>query len=388
VTVLTLERAAYEVTDPNLEAQIPAEVRVVRTKALNVKRHLSLGGAYPAVLATPDRWIGWWPWAVAAGRRILKTDPPEVIYSTSPHATAHLVALALVRGSGARWVADFRDPWYEQPPEPGTPWLTHVAARHLERRVIRMADRIVASTARLRDALAARYRGERQDKFVVIPNGYDEEDFAALPAGSASGDHFLILHAGSINSGFRDPRPLFLAIREAVQAGALDPTRVRLRFLGGGPFGNSREIRQTLERTGLAGQTEFLPRVSYEESLRELTRATVLLLLQASPDTVDLVPAKLFEYLRAGRPVLAVVKEGATAEVIKQVGGGWAVDPEDGVSLREVVVAAYRAWRRGTLGDVKVDPVALRRFSRKQLAGELAAEFNALCESPRPHQAS
>ena len=100
VTVLTLDRGAYEETDPKLEEQIPEDVRVIRTRFIDVKRHLAIRGRYPSVFATPDRWIGWWPWAVAAGRKVMKDDPVNVIYSTSPHATAHLIGLSLAHRVG------------------------------------------------------------------------------------------------------------------------------------------------------------------------------------------------------------------------------------------------------------------------------------------------
>lgn len=379
VTVLTLDRNAYQVTDATLEGQIPAEVRVVRTRFVDVKRHLAIRGSYPSWLAIPDQWIGWWPWAVAAGRRVIKDQPVDLIYSTSPHATAHLIGCSLSRWAGIPWVADFRDPWYEEPPEPGTSWVAHRAARRLERLVVRRADRIVASTARLRDTLAARYPGEPAEKFVAVPNGYDEDDFSGVGGPlKAPSDQLLIVHAGSINANFRDPRPLFEAVRLAAQAGLVDPARIRFRFLGGGPFGESEEMKQAVERARLMARVEFLPRVSYEAALAELGRADVLLLLQASPDTVDLVPAKLFEYLRAGRPVLAVVPDGATAEVLRDTGGGWAVDPADGGGLRDALVGAYRAWVGGSLDSVAANRAILEKFSRERLAGELAAQFDSL----------
>jgi glycosyltransferase involved in cell wall biosynthesis len=159
------------------------------------------------------------------------------VYSTSPHATAHLVALSLAGRAKLPWVADFRDPWYEEPPEPGTTRVAHWAGRYLERLVVQRANRIVASTECLRDGLAARYAEEPSRKFVAIPNGYDEEDFAALPeVGKHPRRELLILHAGILNPTFRDPRPLFTAVREAADAGALDPSRVRFRFLGAGDF--------------------------------------------------------------------------------------------------------------------------------------------------------
>jgi glycosyltransferase involved in cell wall biosynthesis len=137
-------------------------------------------------------------------------------------------------------------------------------------------------------------------------------------------------------------------------------------------------MKQAVERSGLGSRVEFLPRVSYEASLMELCRAAVLLLLQASADTVDLVPAKLFEYLRAGRPVLAVVPNGASAEVLRDTGGGWVVDPTDSSGLRDIIGTAYQAWTSGSLDLLKADPVALEKFSRERLTEKLAGQFDAL----------
>jgi len=379
VTVLTLDRRAYDTVDPQLEAQIPADVRVVRTPFIEVKRHLAVRGRYPSILAIPDRWIGWWPWAVAAGRRIVRSDPVDVIYSTSPHATAHLIALALARRARVPWVVDFRDPWYEDPPEPGTTRIGQFAARRLERRVVARADRIVASTARLRNMLAARYPWRLQEAFLAIPNGYDEDDFSHITASAdPRGDEMLIVHAGSINENFRDPRPVFEALRRAVAEGEMERSRIRLRFLGAGPFGESAAMREAVQQAGLAANVEFRPRLSYQDSLLEQSRASVLLLLQASPDTIDLVPAKLFEYLRTRRPVLALVPEGATAEVLRDTGGGWVVEPGDSHILRATLVTAYRAWTSGRLGSLAADQRRLERFSRERLAAVLARQFDAL----------
>jgi len=379
VTVLTLNREAYQVTDPKLEEQVPPDVRVVRTPFIDVKRHLAIRGSYPSFLAIPDRWSGWWPWAVAAGRRVLRRDPVDVVYSTSPHATAHLIALSLAGRAKLHWVADFRDPWYEEPPEPGTTRIGHVAARMLERLVAGRADLIVASTTRLRNTLAARYPRQSPEKFLAIPNGYDEADFSSVLGSSASSpDELLIVHAGSLSERFRDPRPVFEAVHRAAQTGLVDPSRIRFRFLGGGPFGESAEVKEAVKDAGLIARVEFLPRVSYQASLTELGRASILLLLQASKDTVDLVPAKLFEYLRAGRPVLALAPLGATAEVLNDTRGGWVVDPSDMDSLRDAIVTAYRAWTSGDLSRLTATSATLGQYNRAYLAGVLAEHFEAL----------
>jgi hypothetical protein len=118
-----------------------------------------------------------------------------------------------------------------------------------------------------------------------------------------------------------------------------------------------------------------MPRVPYEEALRELSSADVLLLLQASDDTVDLVPAKLYEYLRTQKPVLALVRTGAVMEILAQTKGGWSVDPADTRLLESTLVEIVHEWRNDRLDLHRADLDALRRFDRRILAGELAAVF-------------
>ena len=367
--------------DARLELQIPSSARVVRTPWINTKQRFSLFGIYPALLALPDAWIGWLPWAVAAGRRVLRHDRPDVIYSTSPHATAHLVALELARISRLPWVADFRDPWVEDVPEPGAPSGTVYRKLNslLERRVVERCSHIVTSTARLRDRLLARYARLPERKFTSISNGYDEADFSSNVMDSdADSERFLVVHAGSINADFRDPQPLLRALHRLIEHGKVKRDKLNLRFIGPGEFAESDAMRSTLATTGLDRQVTFVPRAPYDEALREVGRADLLLLLQASADTVDLVPAKLYEYLRAQKPVLALVHPGATSEVLAVTGGGWAVDPRDQVALSDALLTAYEAWLDGTLRNHAAMIDRLRLYDRKVLTSHLAALFDEL----------
>jgi len=377
VTVLTLRRDAYAVIDEKLEAQIPREVRIVRTRFLNTKRHLSVRGLYPAILAVPDSWIGWYPWAVAAGRKILDTDPVDLIFSTSPHPTAHLIARTLARHARVPQVTDFRDPWYEEPPEPGMPRIVHRLSPWLERQVVTSASHVVTSTTQLRDMLRARYADQPTTKFTAILNGYDEADFADLPRHArAKSERLVIVHAGNINASFRDPSPLFQAIARAGAKARLDPFKLLVRFVGGGNYTNSDRLRKCIDDSGLAESVEFLPRVSYGESLKELAKADLLLLLQASEDTTSLVPAKLYEYLRSMRPVLALVLPGATTEVLAQTGGGWVANPRSAAEVEEAIIAIFQAWQGGKLDEHHAELSALRAFDRRILTGKLAKIFD------------
>lgn len=379
VTVLTLNRDAYTTVDPALERQIPEDVRVVRTRYFDTKRHFAFRGSHLAVMAIPDRWIGWWPWATAEGRRIVRADPAHLVYSTSPHGTAHLIAATLARAAAIPWVADFRDPWYDDPPSPQRPAVAVWAARRLERRVVHRADLVVASTNALRDQIGARCAGEPSSKFVAIPNGYDEADFADSPvARRRRNNEMLVVHAGGLDPDYRDPRPVFAATAAAAHADGVQRSRIRFRFIGGGPFGTSAAMARAVAEAQLQDRVEFLPRIPYAAALAELQHADLLLLLQASYDTVNLVPAKLFEYLRASRPLLAVAYPGATGEILNDVGGGWHVDPRHPTALPEALTTIYRKWCADELDSIVADPSKLLTFSRQHLAAKLANYFDTL----------
>jgi glycosyltransferase involved in cell wall biosynthesis len=386
VSVIAPDVSAYTVCDPQLEVQIPPGTEVVRTRYVNTKRDLSYRGIYPAILAVPDVWIGWMPWAVSAGKRLMRRDPVDLIYSTSPHATAHLIAGRLARASGAPWVTDFRDPWIEDPPEPGAPngFLYRTLNRWLEKRVVRQCAAVVTSTNHLRELIQARYPGLPRGKVRAILNGYDEADFANLPThAKARGARLRIVHTGNINAEFRDPRPLFEALARMIQRGALSPAECEIRFVGGGDYGESEAVQTAVAAAGLSGAVSFLPRVPYEASLRELSEADLFLLLQASDDTVGLVPAKLYEYLRAQKPTLALVRPGAITEVLAQTGGGWATDPADAVALQGATAEIIAAWRADELPNHRADMTVLRRFDRRTLTAELAGVFSDVCDERR-----
>ena len=385
VTVLGPDVDAYDSVDAATLAEIPAGVKVVRTRCLDSRRHLGVKGRYFALTALPDRFVGWLPWAVSAGLRIARDDPVDLVYSTSPPATVHLIAGCLARRLGKPWVADFRDPWFEEMPEPGAPAgrLFRAIDRRLEAHVVRACSQLVTTTGLQREALAARYPTLPAGKFAVIPNGYDEADFGALPSPSdapaAASDGLLrIVHAGSINPHFRDPVPLFEAVRRAADAGRLDAQRIRLRFLGGGAYAESPELRRAAADRGLAGQVEIVGRLPYAQALRELADADLLLLLQASDDTRALVPAKLYEYLRMDRPVLALTLPGEVAALLDRTGGGFAVDPADAQRLAATVGTLYERWQTGTLAACRADRAALQRYERRMLAAELAGLFGRL----------
>ena len=388
VTVVSPDASCYETIDDASLSNIPDTVKVVRTRYLDTKLHLGVRGRYPAIAALPDRFIGWLPWALAAGTRIGLSDPVDLIYSTSPPATAHLIAWCLARRLKKPWVADFRDPWFEEPAEEGAPSgrVFRKLDRWLEQRVVADCMHVVTTTQSMQNMLLTRYASLARSKFSVIPNGYDEFDFMALPLpANSSTDHLCIVHAGNINPGFRDPMRLVSAIKHAAELGIVEPDKIRVRFLGGGAYAESNELRLALIDSGLSANVEMISRLPYSDALRQLAAADVLLLLQASEDTRGLVPAKLYEYLRLQKPVLALTLPGEVSALLEQTGGGFTADPADSAQVVLVLGEIYRRWREGTLVRGGASQTLVKQYERRALAGKLAAIFACLADaSPGP----
>jgi glycosyltransferase involved in cell wall biosynthesis len=377
--VLTLREKAYPVQDPTLLAQIPPAVTVHRTAGFDVARRFSFGGLHPGFLTVPDRFASWVPFGVAEGLRVIKRHGVRALYSTSPPPTAHLIGAALKRLTGLPWIADFRDPWIEDGlyPRPGSTRF-HVESR-LERLVVSSADRITATTPLLAREFLRRHPSLSPERVVSIYNGYDERDFDGWKPEAPDG--FELLHTGLISPDFRDPAPLLTALASLIDSGRLRSEETRLVFLGGGRYLQSRAFGDLVERLRLRGVVDVAPRVSYHESLARLGRASVLVLLQASDDTRTLIPAKGFEYLRAGRPILALTGDGATAELVRSTRSGLVVEPNDveGIARALLELRAAGPPPEGREGGYP----GIARYERRALAGELARILDDLTRTTR-----
>jgi len=302
VEVLTVTPDAYESRRADLLAELPADLRIHRALALDAKRQLSIAGRYPGFLARPDRWRSWyWP-AVLKGRRLLATGRFDAIWSTFPIATAHRIGATLARGKRP-WIADLRDPMAHDgyPRDPAT-WRAYHA---VERKVFARAARVVTVTPGCADYYAARYP-EAAARIRVIRNAHDENAFAAIEARGArtplEPGVFTLLHSGLIYPWERDPGALFngIGLLRQRQPELADKLQLRLRAPG-----DSGWLEALARQHGIEQQVRILPALPFAEAVEEMYRADALLLLQAANCNLQ-IPAKLYEYARCARPVLAL----------------------------------------------------------------------------------
>lgn len=315
--VLTISPRAYEQTSDDQIAEIPEGMVVERAFGLDTSRHLAIGKRYPGLLAQPDRWVSWLPGAVWRGMSMIRRYRPSVIMSTYPIATAHLIGLSLQRLSGLPWVADFRDLMTEPgyPRDPLT-WRIH---RRLEAAIIRRCARAVFTTEGARAMYAERYPEKPASNWSVIENGFDDENFRDAESGFdrkpiGQPGQLTLIHSGILYPQERNPRPFFAALRALKDSGEIGPARLQVVLRA---TGSDHIYRPMLTELNLTDIVKLAPTANYREALREMLVADGLLLFQASICNHQ-VPAKLYEYLRAGRPIFTLTDPiGNTADVLR-----------------------------------------------------------------------
>lgn len=392
--VLTIDAKAYEAVSEGGGNDIPPDLEVHRAFGRDAARSLSILGRYPRALALPDRWAIWKHWAVPVAMRIVSTSDVDVLWSTFPIATAQQIGLEVAQRTGLPWVAEFRDPmWQGDYPEDATvnrAWLK------LERSVFERADSVVVATPGAARMYTERYPALSTTRVELIENGYDEETFQRAEAdigreasrsqpslgGRSSGTGpVCLVHSGKIYPSERDPSQLFAALAGLKAVGAMSASDLRIILRA---TGEEARYRALLDKLGIGDLVSIEPAIDYLSALREMLTVDGLLILQAANCNAQ-VPAKLYEYLRARRPILALTDpSGDTARVLFASGVG-RIAPLDSASAIAEALLAF-------IGDVRTgawrcaDSTLVAGFSRQAQTALLADRFNeAVVSRSRTH---
>ncbi len=353
--VLSANPRAYPSVGDDHVASVPPEIDVTRAFSLDTARHLAVAGRYPRWLALPDRWFSWWLGAVPSGLRLIRRYRPDVLWSTYPIATAQLIGLTLHAASGLPWVADFRDAMTED--EFPYDRATRAVCRRIERRVVRRCARAVFTSPGTLRMYADRYPELPADRWLVIENGYDEESFAAAERridGSRGEGRLVLVHSGLLYPKERDPLPFFDALAALRERGEISSSTLDVVLRASG---NERSYRERIEERGLADIVRLEPPLDYVESLAETLAADALLVFQGSICNHQ-IPAKLYECLRAGRPILAVADpDGDTAGLLRSLGIDSIVRLSSKEDIARGLAAFLRAVREGRAPVAKPNDV-------------------------------
>ena len=361
--VLSADPRAYEKTSNDLMGDVPPDIEVRRAFALDTARHLQFRGRYFGWMARPDRWVSWKLGAVREGMRLIAKYKPQVIWSTYPIATAHLIGSALHQRTGLPWIADFRDPMAQEdyPTDPKT-WQSY---KDIEEDALKRAHRSVFTTPGAAQIYRERYP-QAAKRVVVLENGFDEESFPPRAAGALNGtakpagQPLVLLHSGIVYPSERDPTQLFVALKRLRDAGKVSAADIRIRFRAS----VHDDLLQSLANEhGVPELIELCPAIPYRAALAEMLEMDALLVMQASNCNAQ-IPAKIYEYLRAGRPILGLTDpQGDTAGVL--LGAGLRdiarLDSADEIeAMLPVFLAAVRAGRAGL-----PQPEAVHQASRQ-----------------------
>jgi glycosyltransferase involved in cell wall biosynthesis len=320
-----------------------------------------------SVLSTADEYWRWYLPALRACQELIKNRPIEAILSTSPPWVAHVIAGRLRRLFQVPWIADFRDPWAENDlllHSPG--WVRRLHAR-LESAAIREADAVICNTDQLRLRFQEKYPRLPASKFVTITNGFDELGESVEISPRTDGER-RIVYVGSLDEQRRvDTFCQAVALLQDHGSSCVGPLRVQ--FVG--------EVSETVLAAAFQAtpqlihskQIEFLPKVNWRRAQQIVREADLLLLFQGGHRVQ--IPAKLYEYLRTGKPILAVADPGALTELLTAIGGGLWADINDPKDIAEKLLAALQL---PTLSQSEVQTRWGSQFHYSGLAAQLAAQ--------------
>lgn len=318
-------------------------------------------GLLTRVLVPDAHVVSWLPGALGAVRRLLRREHVDAVVTSGPPDSAHLVGLVLGRDRPA-WLADFRDGWRFEALAP--PWPTRAQRAldaRLEAAVARRADAVLGATRPIAQDFADRL-GARA---TWVPNGWDH-GMEVSPGRSPvrrAGDVALAVHTGTLSGPRgRDPRPLLRALHRVNEERGAGSRGVRLVLAG----------RPTVEDQRLLGEAGLPDDVLCHVGLLSRRDAVAL---QREADALVLLTGthrseatgKLFEYLHAGRPILALARDNEAQRIVQQTRTGLTIDGTD----EEAIVAGLRRVADGTLAELH-QPRELERFTYPGPAEQVA----------------
>ena len=331
-----------------------------------------------SVLSTADEYWRWYLPALRACQELVKNRPIAAILSTSPPWVAHLIAGRVKRRFRIPWIADFRDPWAENDLLLESPaWVRRLHVR-LESSAIREADAVICNTGQLRLRFQEKYSRLPASKFVTITNGFDEVGESVEISPRRDGE-CRIVYVGSLDEQ-RRVDTFCQAVALLQDHGSSRVGSLRVQFVG--------EVSETVLAAALQAtpglirskQIEFLPKVNWRRAQQMIGEADLLLLIQGGHRVQ--IPAKLYEYLRTGKPILAIADRGALTDLLAATGGGVWADISDPKDIAEKLLAALQL---PTLSQNEVQTRWGGQFHYSALAAQLAAQVRQVARPPAEH---
>ena len=374
--VITTSDDASSVQDFSLLSDIPPNILVHRLPAFSIAKFQSQAAKLKLdklvvflnlILQIPDATIFWSRKIREPLVKIIQREKPKVVYTTSGPYSAHLVGLWIKQRFQIPWFADFRDPWSHNliiPYLPGYRALNRI----IERQVLESADRVACVSEPWLDEMRENAR-DLSEKFLVLPNGYDEADINRL---HFPPDHknFTLTHLGSFYRN-RRPHQLLQAIENLIKTGRIPLSEIKVIFIG-------KNARNFIPDRPPYEVHDYIPHKELGE-IRSRTTAFILI-LDVCPENIGNYSGKIYEYLASNRPILGIVPPGGVAQaLIHETRTGITVD-DNPVTIANAITELYSAWKNQQW-DWHPDWSVIRLYTRRRLTEQLASQFEQLSRS-------
>jgi glycosyltransferase involved in cell wall biosynthesis len=388
-TVLTVEPTGYYAFDDTLlkEAE-EAGVKIVRTKSYDVNRLLRKQGVikmpsermrkvlqfFGDLFFIPDTKIGWKSIAVKTASDLIEQERFDLLFATAPPQTDFLIGAALKRKFGIPLVVDYRDAWLEYPFKYFPTPLHRFWHAHLERQVLKAADRVIVTHRRVKESILRRHKSVEYKEVIIISQGFDVEDFPPMNAEKhVKPVKMKIAHAGTFYAE-RNPVIMFQALANVLQANPKIRGRIEVHLVG-----NVREEdRQLVRKLDLQNAVHFLEYLPHKECIKHLVESDVLWFVI---DNDYQTPGKLYEYFGSRKPMIASLIDGYTKQIIKESGAAICIPLKDVAAHESAILEQFKRFEQKKLERVPESFAA--KFNRLALTAELARQFELLMDYDR-----
>ena len=324
-------------------------------------------------LFRPDPRCLWIGPSVRFLKKYLSEHPVDLIVSTGPPQSMHMIGLRLSRETGLPWIADFRDPWTK------IFYFKHLSMTPATERWHKKMEKMVLDEASAVVAVSPLVQQEFQamtdTPVELITNGFDECDFSSEPCTQAYGgasQEFTITHTG-LFAADGNPTVLWDVLAEKCHADEAFRKLLRIKLIGK----TDDQILKALKDRGLESSLINMGYQTHSVAVEQQRQASVLILpLRKEPEYRAVLPGKLFEYLASQRPILGIGQpDGAMAMIVNETGTGTVIDWNDKEGISQYI---EQCWKRHLEGRLSSDGADLSRFTRRSLTRRMAGLFDKI----------
>jgi glycosyltransferase involved in cell wall biosynthesis len=330
--------------------------------------HFSTMLRFINLFSFPDNKIGWFPFALLKGIKLCREEKIDLLFSTSPPLTCHLAGYFLKKFTGIKWVADYRDSFINNQDGKAVASFKKFFLKRLQKLFLKNGNGFIGVNQRIIEELKEIYPEAK--KIEVITNGYDQEDFDCKV--EKRKDIFQIIYFGTFSPDC-PAEPFFKALHNLLHQGKLSKYKIKFIVVG---LSIGIDIEGLIERYELKEITELKGYLPHKKGVSELLKADLALLVVSESAPV-ITTGKIYEYLGAQIPVLAIVPQnGEAGKLIELLSAGKVVSPENISGIEEAILYFYREFENGK-PFLKADPEKLKKYERKYLTSKLAQLFEA-----------